>query len=417
MFSIKSKLILAYTLVFGLMLTIFAAIIYESTEQASFLRLNTNLKSYALSLRTEIEDELEDHDSLDIKRLRSIRAKGLIGEHFQLLDRSGNIIVNDSVLSRISTANAHRLPQETFEIERQTIAHQKYHIVRNTFETENDSVYILETAASVKDVFDELDRLLYLFFVIIPAGLLLTGVAAHLISKAAFKPITHMTETAKKISGKNLDRRLVLPRAHDEVRALGETLNEMIERLDKAFRSQKRFIADASHELRTPLTVIQTELEILERKLRNRATKESIRNTLSEIESLTKLTSALLTLSKLDGSPSMLNLAPVRIDELLTECVQLMNAAASKKNVRLTVHIADAVEMNADKEKLKSVFVNLIDNAVKFSSGGSPVSIRLERLNSGKIRITVKDNGCGIPEHEMPHIFERFFRSNETRAT
>ena len=416
MFSIKSKIILAYTVVFGLMLTVFAFIIYHSTKEASFLKLNTNLKAYSISLRAEIEDELDDSASLNLKRLSSIKAKGLIGERFQLFNIRGNIIIHDSVLSKSSMPDLDKVLNESYEIDRQKIGHHKYHILWSKFETENDSVYILETAASVKDVFDELDRLFYLFLIIIPAGLILTGVAAYFISKAAFKPIAKMADTAKNISGANLEQRLELPRAKDEVRALGETLNEMIERIDNAFRSQKRFVANASHEIRTPLTVIQTELEILEKRLKDNESKESIRNALSEIEDLTRLTNSLLTITKLDSSETKLNLSEVRIDELLADCVQAMNQSAIKKNTQLNLSIDDAIEINADKEKLKSVFLNLIDNAIKYSPDYSSVTISLEKIKDNKIKVIVENTGAGISPSDIPYIFNRFYRSNEIRS-
>ncbi len=416
MFTIKSKIILAYTVVFGVLLIIFAAIIYNSTKEASFLKLNTNLKSYSISLRTKIEDELEDLDSLDIKKLAAVKSKGLVGERFQLFDKKGKIILKDSILSKIPLPDFNELRNKSFVYDRYKIDHQKYHILWSNFETEDDSVYILEAAASVNDVFKDLDRLLYLFFLIIPAGLIITGFAAYFISRAAFKPITQMIETARNISGENLDRRLDLPGAKDEVRALGETLNGMIGRIDNAFKSQKRFVANASHEIKTPLTVIQTELEILEKKVRDIESAESIKNALSEIENLTKLTNSLLIIAKLDASQTKLDKNVIRIDELLADCAQVMNQAAVKKNIRINLSIEEAIEINADKEKLKSVFLNLIDNAIKYSFTNSSIKIKLKKFTNNKISIEVIDNGQGISPVEIPFIFNRFYRSNEIRA-
>ena len=416
MFTIKFKIVLAYTIVFGLMLTIFAVIIYNSTKETAFLKLDANLKSYSISLQTEIEEQLDENSNFNLKKLHSIRSKGLIGERFQLFNKRGKYFIKDSILSQIPQVDMGKILNDSVEYERQKIGHHKYHVLWSKFETENDSAYVLETAASVKDVFEELDRLFYLFLIIIPAGLILTGFAAYFISRAAFKPITKMTDIAKNISGKNLDKRLELPKAKDEVRSLGETLNEMIERIDNAFKSQKRFVANASHEIRTPLTVIQTELEILEKKLKENEGKESIKIVLSEIDDLTRLTNSLLLITKLDSSETKLNLSRIRIDELLAECAQAMNQAAVKKDIQINLSIDDAVEINADREKLKSVFINLIDNAIKYSSNNSRITILLEKISENKIKINVEDTGPGIPASEIPYIFNRFYRSNEIRS-
>ena len=416
MFTIKSKIIFAYTVLFGLLLVIFAAIIYDSTKETYFLKLNTNLKSYSISLRTELEDELDDNSSFNVKKLESIRSKGLIGERFQLFDKHGGLLIRDSVLSKIPVADFGKVLSRHYEFNRHKIDHHKYHVLWSKFETANDSVYVLEAAASVNDVIEDLDRLSYLFFIIIPAGLIITGFAAYFISKAAFKPITQMADTAKNISGKNLEKRLELPKAKDEVRALGETLNEMIARIDIAFKSQKKFVANASHEIKTPLTVIQTELEILEKKIKDVESAESIKNVLSEIDNLTKLTNSLLTIARLDASQTKLNLSDVRIDELLAECVQTMNQAAVKKDIRINLLIDDSAEINADIEKLKSAFLNLIDNAIKYSFAGSSVTIILEKVRDNKVTIKITDTGQGISASELPYIFNRFYRSNEIRA-
>ncbi len=416
MFSIKLKIILAYTLVFGVMLTGFAAIIYHSTKRASFLRLNTNLKSYSISLRNSIEDELNDHSALNVSKLTSIRAKRLIDKRFQLFNRSGKVIVKDSVLCQSDEPNLGRVLHESFKYSREKIDHHWYHILWSRFETGRDSVYVLETAASVKDVVDDLNRLFFLFLIIIPGCLIITDVAAFFISKAAFRPMTQMADAAKNISGENLDRRLKLSKANDEVRALGETLNEMIGRIDDAFKSQKRFIANASHEIKTPLTVIQTELEILQKKVRGSESKENIKNALTELESLTRLTNSLLTIVKLDASKTKLQLSEVRIDELLADCVQTMTPAANARNIQINLSIEDSAEIGGDTEKLKSVFLNLIENAIKYSFSDSTISIRLKNKDSQNILIEVENEGPGISSADIPYIFNRFYRSNETRA-
>ena len=416
MFSIKSKIILAYTIVFGIMLTGFAGIIYHSTKRASFLRLNTNLKSYSISLRNSIEDQLNDQSVLNVARLSSIRARGLIDKRFQLFDRSGKVIVKDSVLCQSDAPNLQRVLHESYKYSRKRIDHHWYHILWSKFETGSGSVYILETAASVKDVFDDLDRLFYLFLIIIPGCLILTDVAAFFISKAAFRPMTQMADAAKNISGENLDKRLKLPKSNDEVRTLGETLNGMIERIDDAFKSQKRFIANASHEIKTPLTVIQTELEILEKKIKDAKSRESLKNALTEIESLTRLTNSLLTIVKLDASTTKLHLREVRIDELLTDCVQTMTPAANARNIQINLSIEDPAGIRGDAEKLKSVFLNLIENGIKYSFANSSFNIQLRSEDDHNILVRFQNEGQGIPPADIPYIFNRFYRSNETRA-
>ncbi len=217
----------------------------------------------------------------------------------------------------------------------------------------DDSLYILETAASIHEAYEDLNRLFYLFVLLIPTGLIITGLAAYLISKAAFKPLTRIVNLAEHISAKNLDMRIELPKTKDEVRKLAETLNEMIERLDNSFKSQRIFITNASHEIKTPLTVIQMKLETLKKDLSKPNNMETAEEAIYEIEKLTKLTNSLLILEKLDSSQYKLNLEIVRLDELLAECIQTINKYAQIKNLKINLSIFDSIEINADNGKVE----------------------------------------------------------------
>jgi signal transduction histidine kinase len=226
-----------------------------------------------------------------------------------------------------------------------------------------------------------------------------------------------MIETTCTITATNLHARLDLPRAQDEVRRLGETLNDLMERLDSAFKSQKQFVADASHEIRTPLAVLRTELEYALRQTTNAAAKESIQTSLVEIDRLTRMTSQLLMLAKLDASSSSLEFQTVRLDELLIESVQFCHALAAKKGITVEVFVEAAVEVTGDYEKLKSVVLNLLDNAIKHSPEGSKVaaSLRLDH-SRGVAQITIEDNGRGILPEELDKIFRRFYRADSLRG-
>ena len=416
MFSIKTKIIIAYTLVFGVMLTVFAVIIYQSSKSAAFGKLDANLKSYSVSLQTEIEDELSDRSEIDVNKLRGIHPQELEHTRYQVLDIRGRKIIFDPLLSKYLQIGQEETLGKRSYFTRVKLKWHHYRVLVSPFEAENDSVYIIEVAASLHDTYSDLNSLFYLLIILIPLGLVVTGISAYFLSRAAFKPISKIVATAKKISGKNLDERLELPKAKDEVRELTEALNEMINRLDNSFKSQKRFVANASHEIRTPLTVIQTELEILEKKIENNESIETIKIALSEVEHMTKLTNSLLTIAKLDSFQSNLSLSQIRVDELLAECAQTLNQAALKKEVKINLSIYDSTEIKGDRDKLKSVFLNLLDNAVKYSRSDSTVTVILEKLSGDRIQVSVENLGPGIPYSEQSYVFNRFYRSNENRG-
>jgi signal transduction histidine kinase len=414
--SIKTKIIFAYTLVFGALLLVFAAIVYQSSKEAAFNKLDANLKSYSISLQTEIVEELNENNSFDMKELASIQPQGLSNAKYQLLSAEGRIILFDSLISKSFPINSAKGSGEISFYQDINLNSQSYKILVTPFETMEDSLYILETAASANEAYEDLNRLFYLFLLLVPMGLIIAGFAAYLISKAAFKPITRIVNTAKNISAKNLDKRLELPRAKDEVRELAEALNEMIERLDDSFKSQRIFVANASHEIKTPLTVIQIQLDSLKKNLNRNDDLETVEDSIAEIEKLTKLTNSLLILVKLDSAQYKLIYETVRLDELLADCVQMTGKYAQIKNLKINLSISDAIEVTADKEKLRSVFINLLDNAVKYSFKNTEINLNLHELENNNVKITIENCGTGIEPGEIEHIFKRFYRSNEIRA-
>jgi len=131
---------------------------------------------------------------------------------------------------------------------------------------------------------------------------------------------------------------------------------------------------------------------------------------------MSRLTNSLLTLSKLDSMQMRLDRQPMRPDELLAECIQSMSPTAAKENIQLHLHLSEAVEILADREKLKSIFVNLIDNAIKYSHANSSISIKMEKTEDDVAAIRIEDHGIGIAAEELTNIFKRFYRSREVRA-
>jgi two-component system sensor histidine kinase CiaH len=191
----------------------------------------------------------------------------------------------------------------------------------------------------------------------------------------------------------------------------------MIDRLDKTFKSHRQFIADASHEIRTPLTIIQTELELSLKNKNTRSTTNSIKTALAEISSLSKLTNSLLILARIDASKNKLIISQVRVDELILECVQSLKNLAKSYNNKIDIAIEDAVEIEADYEKLKSIVMNLLENAIKYSGENKEINIELKKSDLYEVNIIVSDNGPGISDNDAPHIFERFYRSGELRSS
>ncbi len=415
MLTIKTKIIIAYTLVFGVMLVLFAYFIYRDTQEAETAKVDARLETHAAKIITELEEESDSSAPVEVHAILGIPAEGLTGLRIQLFDQSGKTVVADTALQPCASTNWREAVAGRRYREVLRIGGQEYRCLWVPIELNDKYPAAVQLAASLGDADANLHRLLLFFIMGIPLALIVAALAAYLITRMAFRPILGMVETARQITARDLHHRLTLPAAKDEVRLLGETLNNMIERIEASFRSQKQFVADASHEIRTPLTVICSELEFAERRVTGAAVKESIQISLSEIDRLAKLTDSLLLLARLDASQLKLSLQPVRIDELLVECVQLAKSLADKKNIQLRVNLEEPLVLQADRERMKSIILNLLDNAVKYSGSGTTVSVSLARKDSAA-RLSVADQGRGIPADALADIFKRFYRVDASRT-
>lgn len=418
MLSIKSKITLAYTLAFGILLTVFAIVIYEGIADAEIAKLDARIESHSDKLQTELEEVHLQPGFPNRSELDSITTDGLRDARIRLLTTNKRIIFSDRGFDLDSlmewNAGSSLVPHKTIA----KWKHHKYRVLQSPVEIDNRIQYVIQVAAPMHDLDETLGRLRILFWLAIPAVLLLAGIIAVLITRLAFKPMMSMVRTAEKITASNLDARLELPKAHDEVYTLGSALNEMIERIDTTLKGQRQFIADASHELRTPLTIIRSELELVIRSSRHSATKKSVQISLTELDHLASMITNLLTLARLDGSQVTLKVSPVRMDELIIECVQAVRGIATSKGVRLKVFVEEALEVHGDEEKLKSVIFNLLENAVKYSMKKGIVTVSLALNKTTKAAaLTVGDHGIGIPASERDRIFERFFRGAQPRSS
>jgi signal transduction histidine kinase len=418
MFTIKSKIIIAYTLAFGLLVAGFAMVIYESVWDAEIAKLDARLESQADKLQTELEEYYLQPGFPNLSELDSITTDGLKGAKIRLLTLEKNVVFSDPGFELDTRMKWNSGPSTVIQKGTAKWDHHKYRVLQWPVEVENRIQYVLQVATPMHDAEETMERLRLLFLIAIPGSLLLAGCAAYFITRLAFKPIMNMVATAEQISAVSLDARLELPAANDEVRLLGKALNEMIERIDKTVKGQRQFIADASHELRTPLTIIRSELESAARAARNSSVKGSLSTSLAELDRLSLMIGDLLTLAKLDAANVKLINAPVRLDELVVECVQAARGIAKKKDVKLKVFIEEAVEISGDHEKLKSVIFNLLDNAIKYSGRKRAVTVSLvPGQTTGMASVIINDHGMGIPESEQEKIFGRFYRGAQPRSS
>ncbi len=240
------------------------------------------------------------------------------------------------------------------------------------------------------------------------------GLAAWLSSRQAMQPLDNVTKAALQItSADDLSRRIPYSGSpNDEVGQLVAAFNQTLSRLENLFSTQRRFLADVGHELRTPLTVIKGNVGLM-RKIKD-FDEESLVSIEDEVDRLTRMVGDLLLLAQAESGKIPLAHEVVELDTLLLEVLNQMQVLAHDK-VKLNLGDIDQVLVCGDRDRLKQVMVNLVGNAINYTPKGGEIVVGLGKV-AERAQLTVTDNGPGISPEDLPHIFERFYRSEKSRT-
>lgn len=246
--------------------------------------------------------------------------------------------------------------------------------------------------------------------------ILLASIGGYVIISRSFVPVNTIRLTAKEISeSSDLSRRIKIGEGSDEIHALANTFDDMLDKIETSFNKEKQFTSDASHELRTPISVILSECEYGEECVDNvDELKEVISSVRTQANKMSKLVSELLMISRMDSNRLKLNFEDTDLSELLTfVCEEQIEIQT--KNIKLIQDIEPELSANVDRLLITRLFINLISNAYQYSNEGTTIIVSL-KLDGDKIVFSVKDEGVGIKEEDIPKIWDRFFQVDSSRT-
>jgi signal transduction histidine kinase len=225
-----------------------------------------------------------------------------------------------------------------------------------------------------------------------------------------------MTGRAAQIGAERLGDRLPIGNPRDELGALAIVLNDLLDRLQRAFEQQRRFMAEAAHELRTPVAVVRAETELALSGERSAGEyREALGVVGGESERLGRIVDDLLTFSRAEAGQQPLRLADTDLGEVAGDAARALRALAARRGVEITADVADELPMMADSDLLRRLVTNLVENAVKHGRPGDRVRVNAI-ADGGQYRLRVRDTGPGIPAEARTRIFEPFFRGSQARA-
>lgn len=261
----------------------------------------------------------------------------------------------------------------------------------------------------------EILKISKIILIVFAISLFFASISIALSGRGIFEPIREMTQTVKDISENNLNLRLNISGSKNELKELALTFNEMMNRIEDQYNRQKQFVSDASHELRTPIAVIQGYTVMLDRwgKDDKEILQESIGAIKNEAENMNELIDKLLFIARHDNTTLVFQKEEFSLSEMLLETVKETQIIDSSHTINCNIN--QEVSLFADKNRIKQAIRIFIDNAIKYTPIEGKITISL--VKEGKIiEVSIKDSGAGMTQEELEHIFDRFYRSDQSRT-
>jgi len=277
--------------------------------------------------------------------------------------------------------------------------------------------YLVASAYPLHHDAETMETVATVYVIAIPLLLLIAALGGHFLATRSLSPVAEMSARAAEISSSNLNERLPVGSRRDELSALAEVVNGLLERLERAFAQQQRFMADASHELCTPVAVLRTEADVtLSRPTRTETEyRESISVMRESAQRLGRIVDDLFLLARADAGHLPLRREALYLEDVVDDAARAVRNLARERGVRVQLLPLEDSPYDGDADLLGRVLLNLLDNAIKHSPAGGTVTLALMHV-ADEYHITVTDEGPGIPAEARPHIFERFFRADKARS-
>ncbi len=438
--SLHFKVTAWYTLALAAIIFVFSTLIYQDFKYSLVENLDSLLKSKAENIEDLIDSRYEEEVS-EKKRsgkesltsnpefLQVIKST-VKEEHdessfLQIFDPQGiKLDYSDKDIAQlvptIVTNNA--LSQGNIQIDtlKQLLIKHKYGAVRIlTMPILKDGKvsYIIQVGGFLAPIYATLHRLKTILFLFLPLALFFAVLIGLLLTRIAFNPVDKIIDRMGQINTKNLQEKINIPNADNEIRRLADTFNDMLTRLDRAFTTQKQFIQDVSHELKTPLTALRGKQEVALTKDRSTGEYKSVLEVnLEEINKMSRLVENLLVLISIDSKEMPFKKATLNLNVLLEQVLENIMVLAEEKQISVSSLLDDGIMIVGDHAQISRVILNLLDNAIKYTPVKGRVDVKLFKEDDAA-KIVVTDTGVGIDKSELPQIFDRFYRTDKSRNT
>ena len=426
--SVRVRLTLWYTGVLALALAALATAAYLVLRQTFVQHTDSSLAelsdAFLVTFDAELNDQILRHSESDFPHAAAKEAitEFRFRDHLlAVLDAEANLTAfsdvswlfpDASVAKKLIAAAA--TPGQPYKTLRDGREHIRSFVRRFPVGRQEYTLVILQSLRSQEEELRELGRT---FLFGIPLVVLLASAGGYFLARKSLAPVVAMSTHAGRIGAANLHERLPVLNESDELGHLARAFNDLLDRLDKSFERQRRFMADASHELRTPVAILRGEAEVaLGPSVRSpEEYRESLEILREEAQRLSHIVEDLFTLARADAGQLPLTRREFYLDEMLADCARAARSLALGKHIQLACEVDEELLICADETLLRRMTMNLLDNAIKYTPEGGRVTIECQG-RGGNYILSVSDTGPGIPAEARPRVFERFYRVDKARS-
>jgi signal transduction histidine kinase len=413
--SIKFRLIVLYTLILVFVFVLFGSAVYLISKATLLNEVDRGLNETAVQLRERTEAFVMGNVAVLSLPAEELDVFQTATNFFVILDTRGEILTKSQNLGDYDTVLDPDGHQE--KVLYGTVVHnnQSLRVLTEPLYVEGEDGRRLVGYLQVARLLENEAVLDQLQFILLLTGLAAVGLSlilGALLTHQLLKPLDDITAVALKITRTDdLSRRLPDSGRRDEIGRLTMVLNQTLERLERLFHARQRFLADVSHELRTPLTTIRGNVDLIRRM--GEADPETMDVVEDELLRMTRLVDDLLLLARADTGGLPIQQKPVELDSVFLDVYRQVGSLDQGVVVELLE--VDQVCVLGDQDRLKQLILNLVDNALKYTPAGGKVTMSLSKSN-GMAQILITDTGIGIPDEDLPRIFDRFYRVDKARS-
>ncbi len=413
--TIRGKLSVLYTLAMFTLLTGFSVVLYHAIAFSFQSKSRSELLTYTHKLSERFDNKTGtfidlpegDFNANPLYWFRIIKPDGLLYRPAPVFS------IMDNTVSPLKIAQSSKTDYWFYEFEEEEQWFASVVFPVNEGKQFSGWVEVVIPISEEKKILSHIALLMASLGFAIVLFLFFSG---RFLARKTLAPVEQIRRQVDSIYEKNLSKRIVSPNPSDEIGQLAATFNLLLQRLEKAFDSQKQFIADASHELKTPLAILRSHWEKLAaQKDIPVGHRIRIQSDIDELARLSSLINNLLLLASTGNKISFDELPLLNFSELCHALHEDILVLAENKNLQIAAVIDEDIFVKGDKTRLYQLLLNLADNAVKYTPQNEWIDISLQHGDK-YAEFTIKDNGIGIADENLPHVFERFYRVDKSRS-